>query len=165
MMIVASDEGGTVDITVRYELSPDEVARALQQGLNRQLRTLFVALPAAFTVSGAGCLLAGATGLGAGLLAGAVVFPFALMWSARRMARRQLAYLCVPTTLRVTDDGYECATDQSTTTVRWSMFARIVGTPEFWLFFIGRQWTGFLPRRAFDGEQQDALDRFFAGRP
>lgn len=164
MMIATSDKGGTVDFTVRYEPSPDEVARALDQGLTRQLRTLYVALPVALAGAGVACLLAGAVGLGVGLMVGAVAFPPALKWTARRMARRQLAYICVPTTLRVADDGYACVTDQSTTTVQWSMFTRIDGTPEFWLFFIGNQWSGFLPRRAFDGEQQAALDGLFAAR-
>ncbi|GGO62671.1 YcxB family protein [Nonomuraea cavernae] len=68
------------------------------------------------------------------------------------------------TTLRVTDDGYECRTDQSTTTVKWSLFGRIVTGTEFWLFFAGRQFMGFLPRRAFSSEQQAELDDLLASR-
>ena len=85
-------------------------------------------------------------------------------WGIRRTARRQLTYICVPTTIRVTDDGYECRTDQSATTVQWSMFGRIVDTPESWLFFVNGQWNGLLPRCAFDSAQQAELDAFFAAR-
>ncbi|MGW3347656.1 YcxB family protein [Nonomuraea rubra] len=35
---------------------------------------------------------------------------------------------------------------------------RPVVTPEFWLFFVNKQATGFLPRNAFTPEQQAQLD-------
>jgi hypothetical protein len=102
--------------------------------------------------------------MGIGMLVAAVVAPFAATWSIRRIARRQLTYLCVPTTLQVTSDGYECRTDQYTTTVQWSMFRQVVTTPEFWLFFVNRQFAAFLPKRAFDSEQQVELGGFLAAR-
>lgn len=68
------------------------------------------------------------------------------------------------TTLRVTSDGYECRTDQYTTTMRWSMFREIVTTQEFWLFFVNRQFAAFLPNNAFDSEQQAELGAFLAAR-
>ncbi|WP_214415353.1 YcxB family protein [Sphaerisporangium fuscum] len=150
-----------MDIEVRYQPTPDEVARALQQGLRRQLKVTYLALPAVLTVSGIVCLLLGTVGMGMGMLAGAIVFPFALNLAIRRTGKRQLTYLCVPTTLRLTDDGYEFHTDRTTSTVQWSMFQRIVSTPEFWLLFVNKQCTGFLPRRAFDTGQQSELDTFF----
>ncbi|NUW33383.1 YcxB family protein [Nonomuraea sp. SMC257] len=153
-----------MDFTITYTPAPDEVARAFGQGLRRQLGALRVALPAILVLLGAACAVMGAIGLAAGMFAGAVVFPVALTWAIRRVVRRQLAYLCVPTTLRLTSEGYECRTDQYTTTLNWSMFGNIVTTPEFWLFFIGKQCTAFLPRRAFDADQQAALDTFFAAR-
>ncbi|MFJ2028141.1 YcxB family protein [Streptosporangium sp. NPDC087985] len=163
-MVTTSDEGGMVDFTVRYEPTPDEVTRALQQGFKRQLKVTYLALPSVLIASGLICILVDAVGMGIGMLVGAVVFPLVLTRSIRRTAKRQLTYLCVPTTLRVTSDGYEYRTDQSTTTVRWSLFGRVVTTPEFWLFFVNKQCTGFLPRRAFDSEQQTELDGFFAAR-
>ncbi|MFF5205331.1 YcxB family protein [Streptosporangium sp. NPDC000396] len=123
-----------------------------------------MAFSSVLTASGLVLVLIGSLGMGVGMLVGAVVFPLALHWSLGQAARRQLAYLCVPTTLRVTGDGYECQTDQSTTTMRWSLIGRVVTTPEFWLFFVNKQCVGFLPRRAFDGEQQSQLDDFFATR-
>ncbi|WP_344865881.1 YcxB family protein [Planomonospora alba] len=69
-----------------------------------------------------------------------------------------------PTALRVTDDGYEARTGHSTTTMRWSLFGRITTGPEFWLFFVNRQFTGFLPRRAFGTGQQAESDGFLASR-
>ncbi|MBN6058421.1 YcxB family protein, partial [Nonomuraea sp. RK-328] len=151
-------------LTIEYTPAPDEVMRALGEGIKRQLRTLRVAFPAILAVVGAACGVLGDIGLAAGLLAGAVAFPAALTWAIRRTARRQLAYLCVPTTLRLTSEGYECRTDQYTTTINWSMFGNIVTTSEFWLFFVGKQCAAFLPRRAFDADQQDALDTFFTAR-
>ncbi|GAA2292779.1 hypothetical protein GCM10010149_45650 [Nonomuraea roseoviolacea subsp. roseoviolacea] len=153
-----------MDFTVEYTPTRDEVARALGQGVKRQLSALRVALPAILVLAGAACAAMGGIGLAAGMLAGAVAFPVALTWAINRAARRQLAYLCVPTTLRVTGDGYECRTDQYTTALNWSMFGNIVNTPEFWLFFIGKQCAAFLPRRAFDPDQQAALDAHFAAR-
>lgn len=164
MMCHHTDEGGIVDFTVRYEPTPDEVARALGQGVRQQLKIAYLALPSVLIVSGLVCILVDATYMGVAMLIGAVVFPLTLTWSIRRTGKRQLAYLCVPTTLRVTDDGYECRTDQSTTTMRWSLFERVVTGTDFWLFFIGRQFTGFLPRRAFSSEQQAELDGLLASR-
>ncbi|MEV4250812.1 YcxB family protein [Streptosporangium canum] len=153
-----------VDFTVRYEPTPDEVARALGQGVRQQLKIAYLALPSVLIVSGLVCVLVDATYMGVAMLVGAAIFPLVLTWSIRRIGKRQLAYLCVPTTLRVTDDWYECRTDQSTTTMQWSLFGRIVTGTEFWLFFIGRQFTGFLPRRAFSSEQQAELDSLLASR-
>ncbi|WP_329088262.1 MULTISPECIES: YcxB family protein [unclassified Streptosporangium] len=164
MMGTTSDEGGMVDFTVRYEPTPDEVARALQQGFKRQLKVTYLVLPSVLIVSGLVCILVDAVGLGVGMLVGAVVFPLVLTRSIGRTAKRQLTHLCVPTTLRMTSDGYECRTDRFTTTMQWSLFGRVETTPEFWLFFVNKQCTGFLPRRAFDSEQQAELDGFFAAR-
>ncbi|NRQ31596.1 YcxB family protein [Nonomuraea sp. NN258] len=153
-----------MDFTVTYHPSPDEVARALQQGLRRQLRLGYLAAPAALVLLGVVCVVVGSRGVAIGSFVAAVLFPFVLNLSIRRTARRQLAYLCVPTTLHVTGDGYECRTEQSTTTMRWSLFSQVVSAPEFWLLFVGKQCAGFLPRRAFDPEQQAELDRFIAAR-
>ncbi|GAA3696383.1 hypothetical protein GCM10022224_072530 [Nonomuraea antimicrobica] len=147
-----------MNFTVDYEPTPDEVARALKLGLRRQLKVPIRTLIAVLLVLGALCLLLGNLGLGIGMLAGAVVFPFALTWSIRRTARRQLGYLCIPTTIHVTDDGIDSRTEQTTTSMRWSFFSQVVHDPEFWLFFVNRQLTGFLPRRAFTQEQQAQLD-------
>ncbi|WP_431899091.1 YcxB family protein [Nonomuraea sp. bgisy101] len=157
-----SDKGGMVDFTLSYQPTPDEVSRALYQGVRRQLKRVYLALPAVLAASGLVCIVVGGVSIGIGMLAGAVVFPFVLSLSIRRIAKRQLTYLCVPTTLQVTDDGYETRTDQSTVTARWSLFGRIESTPEFWLLFVNNQCTGFLPRRAFTGEQQAELDELFA---
>ncbi|WP_327589937.1 YcxB family protein [Nonomuraea sp. NBC_00507] len=96
--------------------------------------------------------------IGSAMFVGAAVSPLVVSWSLRRTGRRRLAFLCVPTTLHLTGDGYKVETEQSTATTRWSLFGPVVTTPEFWLFFVNRQFTGFLPRRAFTDEQQAALD-------
>ncbi|MEU0568207.1 YcxB family protein [Nonomuraea sp. NPDC005983] len=153
-----------MDFTVSYRPTPDEVARALQQGTKRQLKVFYLALPAVLVVSGLVCILVDSIGLGVGMFAGAVAFPLVLTWSIGRAAKRQLTYLCVPTTIRVTDDGYECRTEQSSTTMRWPLFGRIVIGPEFWLFYVNKQCAGFLPRRAFNSEQQAELDAFLTSR-
>jgi hypothetical protein len=153
-----------VDFTVTYEPTPDEVARALAQVLKRQLRLTSLVLPSVLAVSGLVCLAVGSTGPGVGMLAGAVVFPLLLTWSIRRSARRQLAHLCVPTVIRMTTDGYECRTEQSSTSMKWSLFGKIVTGPEFWLFYAKKQCMGFLPRRAFDSGQQAEFDAFISSR-
>ncbi|MFG1947369.1 YcxB family protein [Nonomuraea sp. NPDC048826] len=164
MMARLTDEGGPVDITVTYEPTPDEVARALDQGVRHQLRVMVVVASSFLVVAGLVCLLLGGTGAGVALLAGAAVFPLAMTWSIRRTGRRQFAHLCVPTTLRLTDDGYEAETEASLMRMRWATFGRIVTGPEFWLFYVNKQFTGFLPRRAFTGDQQAEFDRFVAAR-
>lgn len=153
-----------MDITLQYEATPEEVARALHLGLRRQLRILYVALWSVLAVAGTVCFLVGSVIMGAGMLVAAVAGPMAATWAVRRIARKQLDYLCVPTTLRVTDDGYETRTDQSTTMMKWSMFSRVEATPEFWLLFVNRQIAAFLPRSAFDGAQRAELDGFLAAR-
>ncbi|MEU6039828.1 YcxB family protein [Actinomadura sp. NPDC047616] len=153
-----------MDFTVDYQPSPDEVTRALGLGVNRQLRAFRLGLPAVLVLLGGACLLGDGASLGIGMFAGAVVAPFALGWAIRRMARRQVAYLCLPATVHVTSDGYEVRTDQSTTSMRWSLFGRIDSTPEFWLLFINRQFAAFLPKRAFDDDQRRELESLFAAR-
>ncbi|MFG2086459.1 MULTISPECIES: YcxB family protein [unclassified Spirillospora] len=155
-----------MDITIRYEPSTDEVARALRLGLKRQLRVVYlVVLPTVLVAAGLVCFLIGDVFIGVGMLVAAAAAPIAAIAATRairRLAARQLTYLCVPTTLHVTDDGYETRTDQYTVKMTWSMFSRVETTPEFWLFFINRQIAAFLPKNAFDGEQQAELGGFFA---
>ncbi|MGP4027884.1 YcxB family protein [Actinomadura sp. 3N407] len=151
-----------MNITIKYEVSPDEVARALQLGIKRQLRAVYLVLPSVLVAAGIACFLIDAVILGIGMLVAAVAAPMAATRAVRRLATRQLTYLCVPTTVRVTDEGYESRTDQSTTMMKWSMFSRVETTPEFWLFFINRQIAAFLPKNAFDGEQQAELGGFLA---
>ncbi|MFI9846431.1 YcxB family protein [Nonomuraea sp. NPDC051941] len=153
-----------MDFTIRYEPAPDEVARALRQGLKRQLTAVYRFLPSVLVVAGLACIWADAVFVGVGMLVAAVVAPFAATLAIRRLAARQLAYMCVPTTIRVTSEGYECRTEQYSTTMQWSMFGQVVTTPEFWLFFVNRQLAAFLPKRAFNSEQQAELIDFLAAR-
>ncbi|MEJ3748985.1 YcxB family protein [Actinomycetes bacterium KLBMP 9797] len=150
--------------TVSYEPAPDEVTRALFQGLRRQLKPIFLLMPVVLVAAGLVCLLVEAIAPGIAMLVSAAVAPFVMSWATRRIARRQVALICRPTTLVMTDDGYETRTDQSTTMMRWSMFGEIVTTPEFWLFFANRQFVAFLPQKAFDSEQRAALGSFLAAR-
>ncbi|MFB4276455.1 YcxB family protein [Nonomuraea sp. MTCD27] len=147
-----------MDFTVQYDPTPDEVVRAFEQGAKRQLRFFYRLLPSILVIAGVVCVLTGGRALGVGMFAGAVAFPFVLNWSIRRMSRRQVAYLCVPTTLHLTGDGYECRTEQITTTMRWSFFTEVVTGPEFWLLIVNKQPAAFLPRRAFTPEQQAELE-------
>ncbi|MBE1564504.1 YcxB family protein [Nonomuraea africana] len=140
------------------------MARALGQAVKRQLKGVTIAFPAVLVVAGLVCVLVDAVFMGIGLFTGAIVFPLLLTWMIRASAKRQLAYLCVPTTLRVTTDAYEYRTEHSNTTMRWSMFGDIVVGPEFWLFYVKKQCVGFLPRSAFDSDQRAELDAFIAAR-
>ncbi|MEV6031325.1 YcxB family protein [Nonomuraea sp. NPDC052116] len=153
-----------MDFTIRYEPAPDEVARALRQSLKRQLTAVYRFLPSVLVVAGLTCIWADAVFVGAGMLVAAAVAPFAATRAIRRLTARQLAYMCVPTTIRVTSEGYECRTEQYSTTMQWSMFGQVVTTPEFWLFFVNRQPAAFLPKRAFNSEQQAELIDFLAAR-
>jgi YcxB-like protein len=153
-----------LDFTVSYEPAPDEVARALYQGLKRQLMALYGVLCAVLVVAGSVCVLADAAVIGVGMLVAALVAPPVATWVVRRIARHRLTYLCVPSTLRVTNTGYECRTDRYTTTMRWSMFGEVRTTPEFWLFFVNKQIVGFLPKRAFAIDQQAELGDFLSAR-
>nr|WP_311132164.1 YcxB family protein [Nonomuraea gerenzanensis] len=114
--------------------------------------------PAFLVVSGIVFLLLDLYSVGIGMLVAAVVVPFVVPWSLRRAVRKQVPHICVPTTLHVTDEGYETRSAQLTMELRWSLFSRVIPTPEFWLFFINKQASGFLPRSAFTPEQQAQLD-------
>ncbi|MCF6473745.1 YcxB family protein [Nonomuraea sp. MG754425] len=151
-----------MNFSVDYEPTPDEVARAMEQALKHQLRVVIWLFPTVLAVLGAIFLLLDVIGVGSGLLVAAVVVPFVMGWSLRRSVRKQLSHLCVPTTISVTDDGYESRSEQLTTSMRWSLFSKVVNTPEFWLFYVNNQTTGFLPRRAFSPEQQSQLDTVLA---
>jgi multidrug efflux pump subunit AcrB len=153
-----------VDITVSYEPTPDEVVRAFARGLRRQLTALYAVLVSALLVGAAVFFLTGETKLGIALLVSSVLAPLAANWWLRKRARQQLAFLCVPTTLRVTDDGYEARTDQSTTMMRWAMLSDVTATPEFWLLFVNKQPAAFLPKGAFDADQRAEIDGFLTAR-
>ncbi|GLW66084.1 hypothetical protein Arub01_43280 [Actinomadura rubrobrunea] len=153
-----------MDFTVDCQPSPDEVMRAVCLGAKRQFRPLRLTLPTVMVAVGLLCLLVDAIALGIGMFAGAAVVPLALRWAVRWVARRQLGYLCRPTTVHVTSDSYEVRTDQSAVTMRWSLFDRIDSTPEFWLLFMNRQFAAFLPKRVFDDEQRRRLESLFAAR-
>lgn len=153
-----------MDITVSYEPTPDEVVRAFARGLRRQLTALYAVLVSALLVGAAVFFLTGETKLGIALLVSSVLAPLAGNWWLRKRARQQLAFLCVPTTLRVTDDGYEARTDQSTTMMRWAMLSDVTATPEFWLLFVNKQPAAFLPKNAFDADQRAEIDGFLTAR-
>lgn len=153
-----------MDITVRYQPSRDEVVRAFSQGLRRQLTAVYAVLVAVLVAGAAVMFVTGDTVMGIALLVATVAAPLAGQWWLRKRARQQLAFLCVPTTVRVTDDGYECRTDESTTTMRWTMFSDVMATPEFWLLFVSKQPAAFLPKGAFTPAQQTEIAGFLAAR-
>ncbi|MEV0195872.1 hypothetical protein [Nonomuraea sp. NPDC050691] len=55
--------GSTVDRAIEYTPAPDEVTRALGEGVRRQLRTLRVVFPAVLAAAGAVCGVLGDLGL------------------------------------------------------------------------------------------------------
>ncbi|TMQ93676.1 YcxB family protein [Actinomadura soli] len=153
---------GDGGITVSYEPAPDEVARAFFLGLRRQLAVTYTVVVAFLIGATIFCFSVGKPWVGSALLVSTVAAPLGSAWWLRRRLRTMLAHLCVPTTMRLTADGYECRTDQSTTAMRWSMFSGIVTTGEFWLLFLNRQPAAFLPKSAFDAEQQARIAGFLA---
>ncbi|TYB59074.1 YcxB family protein, partial [Nonomuraea sp. PA05] len=147
-----------MDFTVEYEPTPDEVERALSQALRHQLKFLFTMFPIFLVVFGLIFLLLDVNSVGYGMLVAAIVVPFVLPWSLRRSARKQVSLICVPTTLHLTDEGYRIRSEKLGQEMRWSLFSHVVATPEFWLFFVNKQASGFLPRSAFTPEQQAQLE-------
>ncbi|GAA2306831.1 hypothetical protein GCM10010402_78090 [Actinomadura luteofluorescens] len=163
-MIHTHSEGGNVDISVKYQPTEDEVSRAFTEGFKRQLTVLYAVLVIVLLGGAAYRFAAGDPGMGIGALVAAVLSPLVGTWWLRRRARRMLSFLCVPTTVRVTDSGYDCRTDESTTAMRWTMFSHVYPTPEFWLLYVNDQPAAFLPRAAFDAAQQAEIDAFLAAR-
>ncbi|MEV0668420.1 YcxB family protein [Actinomadura luteofluorescens] len=153
-----------MDISVEYQPTQDEVTRAFTEGFKRQLTVLYTVLVIVLLGGAAYRFAAGDPGMGIGALAAAVLSPVVGTWWLRRRARRMLAFLCVPTTVRVTDSGYECLTEESTTAMRWTMFSHVFPTPEFWLLYVNNQPAAFLPKAAFDAAQQSEIDAFLAAR-
>ncbi|MEV3919664.1 YcxB family protein [Actinomadura coerulea] len=151
-----------MDISVKYQPTKDEVTRAFTQGFKRQLTILYAVLVVVLLGGAASRFAAGDLEMGIGALVAAVLSPAAGTWWLRRRARRMLAFLCVPTTVRVTDSGYECLTEESTTAMRWTMFSHVYSTPEFWLLYVNNQPAAFLPKAAFDAAQQSEIDAFLA---
>ncbi|TDD26369.1 YcxB family protein [Actinomadura sp. KC06] len=155
---------GDGGITVSYEPAPDEVARAFFHGLRRQLAVTYTVVVAFLIGATIFCFAVGQAWVGAALLVSTVAAPLGSAWWLRLRLRKMLAFLCVPTTMRLTAEGYECRTDKSTTTMRWSMFSSVVTTGEFWLFFLNKQPAAFLPKSAFDAGQQAQIAGFLAAR-
>ncbi|MGI5204420.1 YcxB family protein [Spirillospora sp. CA-108201] len=151
-----------MDITVGYEPTPDEVVRAFSQGIRRQLTAVYAILVGVLIAGAAVMFVTHNLAMGIGMLVASVVAPLAGNWWLRKRARKQLSFLCVPTTVRVTDGGYECRTEESTTTMRWTMFSSVVTTQEFWLLFVNKQPAAFLPKAAFDAAQQAEIVGFLA---
>lgn len=149
---------------MQYQLRPDEVTRAFRQGLRHQIRLVSVGLPMVLVAGAAVCALLGAVAATVGLAAGAVAAPIAAVWAYRRLFGRMAALLCVPATVRVTEDGYEVRTELSTATMRWAMFSRVESTRELWLLYRNRLFVAFLPRAAFDDAQQAGIDNVLAAR-
>lgn len=153
-----------MDFTLSYEPTPSEVGRACHEGLMRQLKPFYVVLVLVLVAGGVICVLVGVISVGIGMLAAAVVVPLTGPLVIRRLVARRLGFLCVPTTVRVTGDGYEVRTEQHTTSMKWSMVDQVVTTPEFWLLYTNKLFTAYLPKAAFDDEQQAELEAFFAAR-
>lgn len=153
-----------MDITIRYEPAPDEVARAFQRGLRSQLNAIYAVVASVLVAGAAVCFAVGDAGLAIALLVGSVLGPLAGSFWLRRRVRHQFAFLCVPTTVRITDDGYECHTDTSTTMMRWSMFSKVMTTEEFWLLYQSKYPAAFLPKGAFDAAQQSEIDGLLSAR-
>lgn len=145
-----------MDITVTYQLTPDEGARAVGLNLRRRLIPARVVVPALLVLLGFfGVLLeAVSVGVGLGMFAAAAIFPVVLTWNLKRNLRRSVAHLCEPLTIRVTDDGYECAAATFTQSMRWAKFDRVERTKEFWLFYRENEFVAFLPLAAFDETQR-----------
>ncbi|MFI0483909.1 YcxB family protein [Actinomadura sp. 9N215] len=155
---------GDGGITVSYEPTPDEAARAYCHGLNEQLAGPY-ALKALFLIGAAVfCFSVEYPWLGAAMLVLAVAVPLGSAWSLRLRLRKLAVYMCVPTTMRLTADGCEYRTDLTTSTTSWSLFSEIKSTREFWLFYLGGHPATFIPKSAFDAEQQAQVNGFFAAR-
>jgi small-conductance mechanosensitive channel len=152
------DKGSVVDITVNYQPAPDEVARAFRRGLRSQLNAIYAVTASVLIAGAVVCFAVGDAGLGIALLVASVLGPLAGTWWLRRRVGHQFAFLCVPTTVRITDDGYECRTDASTTMMRWSMFSKVTTTEEFWLLYQSGYPAAFLAKAAFDAAQQTHID-------
>lgn len=153
-----------MDITVEYEPAPDEVARAFQRGLRSQLNAIYAVVASVLVAGAVVCFAVGNAGLAIALLVGSVLGPLAGSFWLRRRVRHQFAFLCVPTTVRITDDGYECRTDVSRTMMRWSMFSKVMTTEEFWLLYQSRYPAAFLPKIAFDAAQQAEISGLLSAR-
>ncbi|SNR47492.1 YcxB family protein [Actinomadura mexicana] len=153
-----------MDITVRYEPTADDVAQAFTQGFRRQLTAVYAVLVAALTVGATVRFVAGNLTMGVTMLVTAALFPLAGTWWLRRRARKQLSFLCVPTTARVTDTGYDRRTDESTTTMHWAGFSNVLSSPGFWLLYVDGRPAVFLPKAAFDGARQAEIDDLLAAR-
>lgn len=153
-----------MDITVSCQLTPDEVTRAYVTGLGPQLRIVKIGLPVALVGAAAVFFARGNVIAGAIVAVAAVVVPLVFFGVFRRSLTRQLEHLSQPSTVRVTDDGYEQRAETYATEIRWSMFDRVATRAEFWQFYAGKRYLAFLPRRIFDEAQQAEFDAFLAAR-
>jgi hypothetical protein len=75
--------------------------------------------------------------------------------------RRDDERLLQPDAVCLTDDDVEMVTDGRATTVRWSRFADLRATPEFWYLHIDDGHVLALPRRMFTSAQQAEIDAYF----
>jgi len=99
-------------------------------------------------------------GGGISLVPYGIVFVSIMTWTHIRDVSRQARRICVPTTVRLTNDVVEIQTSQGVHVRGWTSFVKTVATSEFWLLYTKKRYAIIIPRRAFLVAEQAEIDSF-----
>ncbi len=82
----------------------------------------------------------------------------------RFRARRRSGRYAVDGGYDITDDNIMMRSGTESGGIAWDGVARVVGTGEFWVVFVGRMPATVIPRRLMSAEDEQTLATFMAGR-
>jgi hypothetical protein len=149
-----------MDISVEYQLTREELKRALGAIAGGRLRLAAWILMPLLVALGVVNVVTGDAGLGGVLIVYGLIFAPLLTFKVVRTTNLQAREMCVPSAVRLTSEGYEVQTAQLTAMRQWSSFVKTVATPEFWLLYTNKQCAVIVPKRAFNPAQQTEINNF-----
>jgi hypothetical protein len=96
-------------------------------------------------------------------IVGGLLLMLYLPW-VRLRARRRSGRYAVEGGYDITDENIMMRSGSESGGIAWDGVARVVGTPEFWIVFVGRMPATVIPRRFMSAEDDRTLGAFMAER-
>ncbi|MFC1416645.1 YcxB family protein [Streptacidiphilus cavernicola] len=148
-----------MNIALSYQLTPDEVRRALAT-MARGRRAVLLSACAVVLLSGVLLLVDGAYANGALCSFLGVAYLFLLVLGPRTAVRRQAARLCQATQLVFTDAGFEIDTPFERAQITWAAISMVRETDEAFLLHRTKRMANIVPKRAFAPAQLAEFSAF-----
>jgi hypothetical protein len=137
-------------ITANYQLTPEELARALKQISGKRRLMGFWAFTAALLLAGVFCLATGRILFGIACVAWGVVFAMGLTRGVKKNAEKTAERLCKPTEVTFSEEIFTYRSPTSNEEHRWQGFIKTEETAEFFLLYVSERRAIPVPKRALD---------------